>query len=152
MLMRFMRFPGGKSRALTLSYDDGVIQDIRLIEILKKHGIKCTFNINSGLFPPEEKVFPEGTTHRRLKQSEVLQVYDSELCEVACHSYSHPFLAKCDPAMVTNEVLEDRKALEALFGHPVQGMAYPQGSYSDMVVQVLENCGIRYCRTVVSTE
>ena len=36
----FMRFPGGKSKALTLSYDDGVAQDIRLIEIMKKHGLK----------------------------------------------------------------------------------------------------------------
>lgn len=27
----FMRFPGGKKKALTLSYDDGVEQDIHLI-------------------------------------------------------------------------------------------------------------------------
>ena len=44
----FMRFPGGKSKALTLSYDDGVRQDRRLIEIMKKNGLKGTFNISSG--------------------------------------------------------------------------------------------------------
>ena len=33
----FMRFPGGKSKDLTLSYEDGVAQDICLIEIMKKH-------------------------------------------------------------------------------------------------------------------
>ena len=30
----FMRFPEGKSKALTLSYDDGVEQDKRLIQIM----------------------------------------------------------------------------------------------------------------------
>ena len=56
----FMRFPYGKSKALTLSYDDGVAQDIRLIEIMKKHGLKGTFNINSGMYAPEGTANPEG--------------------------------------------------------------------------------------------
>ena len=29
----FLRFPGGKKKALTLSYDDGKEQDIRLVSI-----------------------------------------------------------------------------------------------------------------------
>lgn len=45
-----MRFPGFKYKALTLSYDDDVIFDKKLMEILDKHGLKCTFNLNSGLF------------------------------------------------------------------------------------------------------
>ncbi len=44
-----MRFPEGKSKALTLSYDDGVEQDKRLVSLMAEHGIKGTFNINSGL-------------------------------------------------------------------------------------------------------
>ena len=52
----FMRFPEGRDRALTLSYDDGVEQDIRLIDILDKHGIKATFNLNSGRYAEEGKV------------------------------------------------------------------------------------------------
>ena len=46
-----MRFPDGKAKALTLSYDDGVEQDEHLLEIVLKHGLKGTFNINSGCFP-----------------------------------------------------------------------------------------------------
>lgn len=151
MISRFLRFPGGKSRALTLSYDDGVIQDLRLVEILKKHGIKCTFNINAGLFPPEDYDFPEGQG-RRMKASEVLKAYPEELFEVACHGYTHPWLDQCDAANCAAEVLEDRRALEAMFGRPIQGMAYPMGTFTDQTVEILKNCGIRYCRTVVSTE
>ena len=39
----------GKNKAITFSYDDGVTQDRRLIEILNRYGLKATFNINSGL-------------------------------------------------------------------------------------------------------
>ena len=45
--MYVMRFPGGKSKALTLSYDDGCQSDRKMIEILDRYGIKATFNLNS---------------------------------------------------------------------------------------------------------
>ena len=45
-----MRFPGGLAKAVTLSYDDGVFEDIRLVDIMKGKGLKGTFNINGGLF------------------------------------------------------------------------------------------------------
>lgn len=44
----FLRFPEGKFKAVTLSYDDGVHADIRFAGILDKYGMKGTFNINSG--------------------------------------------------------------------------------------------------------
>ena len=48
MIHRYLRFPGGKGKALTFSYDDGVEEDIRLIEIFRKNGMRGTFNLNSG--------------------------------------------------------------------------------------------------------
>jgi hypothetical protein len=50
MVNIFLRFPGGKAKSLTLSYDDGVEQDIRLVDIMNRYGLKGTFNINSGLY------------------------------------------------------------------------------------------------------
>ena len=41
-----MLFPNAKQKALTLSYDDGVQQDIRFIEILDKYGIKCLLSLS----------------------------------------------------------------------------------------------------------
>ena len=40
-----MRLKDGKTKVLTLSYDDGVVQDIRLVEIMDKYGIKIDDNI-----------------------------------------------------------------------------------------------------------
>ena len=33
-------FPGGRKKAFTLSSDDGITQDIRLTELMRKYGIK----------------------------------------------------------------------------------------------------------------
>ena len=63
-----MRFPGGTPRALTLSYDDGVQQDLRLIELMNATGLRATFNLNSGCFSPEGTVSPQGQIHRRFAQ------------------------------------------------------------------------------------
>ena len=148
----YMRFPGGKPKALTLSYDDGVHQDIRLMEIMDRHGLKGTFNINSGLFAPEGTVYPEGQIHRRLTKSEATALYANSGHEVAVHGYLHPFLDQLPQALATYDVLRDREALEEQFGRIIRGMAYPQGTFSDAVVESLRACGIAYARTTVATE
>jgi peptidoglycan/xylan/chitin deacetylase (PgdA/CDA1 family) len=148
----FMRFPGHKAKALTLSYDDGVEQDIRLISILKKHGIKCTFNINSGIFSPEGTIFPEGQIHRRLSEKAVVDLYKDSGHEVAVHGLTHPFLEQLPSNIASYEITQDRRNLEKLFGTIIRGMAYPFGTFSDEVVAVLKACGIVYSRTVMDTE
>ena len=148
----FMRFPGGKAKALTLSYDDGVQQDIRLISILNQHGLKATFNINSGLYAPEGTQYPKGQIHRRMTEKEAVALYSGSGHEVAVHALTHPFLEQLPTNIALNEILEDRKNLENLFGTIVRGMAYPFGTYSDEVVNMVKAAGIVYSRTVHSTE
>lgn len=146
-----MKFPNGLERAVTLSYDDGVQQDRRFMEIIDRHGLKCTFNINSGEFAPEGKVYPEGTIHRRMSKSECLELYKNSGHEVAVHALTHPRLELMTQPAVTYEIVEDRKNLEQLFGGVIRGMAYPFGTYNDMVVDTLKTCGIAYARTTKLT-
>ena len=148
----FMRFPGGVRKALTLSYDDGVEQDIHFVDIINKHGLKCTFNINGGSFAPEGKVFKEGTIHRRMTKNACIELYKNSGHEVAVHGYTHPWLEKLSPAGVAYEIIKDREELEDAFGCIIRGMAYPYGTYNDDVVRVLADCGIVYSRTTKSTE
>lgn len=68
----FMRFPEGKAKAFTLSYDDGVDLDERLVALFDRHSLKATFNINSGLYADEDATYPEGEYFRRLPRSRVL--------------------------------------------------------------------------------
>jgi len=146
-----MRFPGGLKKALTLSYDDGVEQDIELIDILKQHGIKATFNINSGCFPPEGCVHPKGQIHRRMPLSRAKALYGGSRHEVAVHGVTHAHLPDMPVAAMTREILCDRENLEREFGGIIRGMAYSFGTFNDTAVQVLRDCGIAYSRTVRST-
>lgn len=148
----FMRYPGGRVKALTLSYDDGVEQDIRLIEIMKANGLKGTFNINSELYAPEGHIWPKGTIHRRMTKSQLLNTYLPNGMEVAVHTATHPRLDSLPINLCTSEILRDRENLERDFGVIVRGGAYPHGACNDQVVESMRQCGIAYARTTVSTE
>ncbi|MBO5240892.1 MAG: polysaccharide deacetylase family protein [Clostridia bacterium] len=145
MKYNFLRFPNFKRKAVTLSYDDGVVFDRKLIEIMDKYGLKGTFNINSGLFGKE----PGG---RRMTREEAYELYANSPHEVAVHGFCHLSLAEVDRGIATYDVIEDRKELEEMFGRVIKGMAYANGSVDDKVVETLKACGISYSRTVVSTE
>lgn len=147
----FVRFPGGKAKALTLSYDDGVQQDIRLMEIMRSNGLKGTFNINSSLYSQEEAVFPEGQAFRRMTLSQRKALYTQSGMEVAMHTLTHPFLDRLPANLCTYEVIQDRINLEREYDCIVRGFAYPYGTYNDTVVDVLKNCGVLYARTTEST-
>ena len=144
-----MKFPEGRSKALTLSYDDGVIHDIPMVEILDRYGIKCTFNVNSGRFSLGETDRPE--TNKKLTLEGARDLYVPSPHEIAVHTLTHPSLSKLRADEIVCEVMEDRKKIEQEFGRIARGMAYPYGHYSDRVLSVLETCGIVYSRTVKST-
>jgi peptidoglycan/xylan/chitin deacetylase (PgdA/CDA1 family) len=138
-------FPEGKFKVLTLSYDDGKIPDKRLLSIFNEYELKGTFNINSGM---EDQAFNE-PYNERIPLSEVKELYKGH--EIACHTLLHPTIARCPKEQIILQVIEDRRKLEETVGYTVRGMAYPNGSYSDEVVDALKACGIRHARTVRST-
>ena len=146
MAQRFMWFKDGKQRALTLSYDDGVHQDKRLIEILDKYGLKGTFNLNSGRI--EEATLNQKSASRVMPESEVKKLFKNSPHEVAVHGYKHYFWNEIPTSQVIEEVIKDRTKLEELFGKRIVGGAYPFGNISvtEDVVETLKYCGIKYCR------
>ena len=52
-LMITRLYPNGKRKAFVLTYDDGVLQDVRLVLLLNRYGLKGTFNLNSLLMERE---------------------------------------------------------------------------------------------------
>jgi len=136
-------------KVLTFSYDDGVQYDERLMEIFLRYGMRCTWNLNSGLME-EEKGWQSGAAWiHRMKPERMAKLYRDH--EIATHMVTHPDPTKLNNEELRREILDDVKALETLFKRPVVGMAYPFGRYNDQVVEVVRECGIRYSRTVQST-
>lgn len=144
----------GKMKAVTFSYDDAVTQDIRLIDIFNKYGLKATFNINSELLGLENSLVREGQTvnHTKIHRDQVREIYLGH--EVAAHTLTHPLLTQLDESEIIRQVEVDRKNLEAIVGYDVVGMAYPGGGVNnnDYVANVIRNhTGIQYARTTTST-
>ena len=140
----FLRFPQFKDKAVTLSYDDGMTFDEKLISIIDKYGLKCTFNINSGLFADSEG-------KRRLTKENAYKLYANSNHEVAIHGVNHLSLTAVSREVGTADVINDRVNLEKMFNRVVKGMAYANGAYNDEVVDMLKCCGIKYARTCVAT-
>lgn len=147
-----MLFKDGMKKALTFSYDDGTVHDRRFVDLMNTYGMRGTFNLNSGLFGRKEQAVINGidTDFSRIDAEEVKTLFEGH--EISAHAVNHPSLTELPMAVAREEVAEDRKNLEALAGYPVTGFAYPYGTYNDKVEEVLAQCGIKYARTVVSTE
>jgi len=139
-VIKYNMFPGGKHYCLTMSYDDGRDYDIRLAQIFRENGIVGTFHLNSIRFDGR----PGG-----VKATEVKEVYEGD--EVSSHMVTHPFPNDIPDISVLEEIIEDRKALEAACGYVVRGMSYPQGNYCDRVINLARTAGMEYARTARST-
>ena len=142
----------GKKKAITFSYDDGVTQDVRLIELFNKYGMKATFNLNSELLGRDGALVRDGReiTHIKNKPEDVRKIYEGH--EVAVHTLTHPFLPDIeDDREIIRQVEEDRKNLSALVGYEVVGMAYPCGGKNndDRTARIIrESTGVKYARAL----
>lgn len=142
-----------KKKAITFSYDDGVVQDIRLIELLNKYGLKCTFNLNSELLSKKGMLIREGKriAHYKIHTEDVKHIYEGH--EVAVHTLTHPNLTQCDDKEIIRQVEADRLNLSELVKYEVVGMAYPCGGVNndDRVAGIIKkNTGVKYSRTITT--
>ncbi len=145
MRYRFLRFPNGKEKALTLSYDDGVLFDTRLIEIADKYGIKVTLNINSDWMGNPGRL-----------SADELKALVAGGHEIATHGARHIANGNVSAVDGIRDVLECRQRLENAFDTIIRGMAYPDCGIRWMVGGVskpeiknyLKSLGIAYSRAL----
>lgn len=141
----FMRYPEGKAKAVTLSYDDGIPQDIKLSKILTEHGMKCTFNLNS-----------EFGRKNGLTKEEVEEHILSKGHEIAIHGYNHRMPGALRPIEGIRDILDCRIELEKKYGRIIRGMAYPDAGVNffintssyDKVKNYLTELDIAYARAL----
>ena len=141
----------GKNKAVTFSYDDGMVQDIKLIELMNQYGIKATFNINSErLGAPALHEYKDHTICRyRIRREDIRKIYEGH--ELAVHTLTHPRLTTLEEQEVIYQVEQDRLNLSELAGYEVVGMAYPCGGVNndDRVAEIIrKHTGVKYSRTI----
>ena len=125
-----------------LSFDDGTIYDRRFVELLNKHGIRGTFNLNSGL---EDFVwlYEDKFPIRRQKLSEIGGLYHGH--EIASHSLHHHWLNTLTPPQISREIGEDCEMLKKTFGLEEIGFGVPFTACSEREIKIIRKF-VRYIR------
>ena len=141
----FLRYPEGKAKAVTFSYDDGVKEDKRLAEIFDKYGMKATFNFNCDSLRPS-----------LYTNEEINEIFLSKGHEIAVHGANHR--ANCTTRAIEGiyEVLNCRLELEEKCGRIIRGMAYPDVGITrtttftsyESIKNYLQELDIAYSRTL----
>lgn len=144
----------GKMKAVTFSYDDGVSQDLRMIDLFNKYGLRATFNLNSSGFGAVNS-FRYGENNDRVYYRHVVHAEDVKYIyrghEVAAHTVHHPDLTTISEEEIITEVNDDIEALSALVGYDTTGFAYPCRTPDDRVIEIVKNkTRARFARTTGS--
>lgn len=144
MQYSYLRFPEGKFKAATFSYDDGNVCDLRLADVFTSYGLKCTFNLN------------RSSVTTRLTPDQVREHILSKGHEVAVHGNFHRAPGGVRAIEGIRDVLDCRLLLEQNFDTIIKGMAYPDygitkfhngASYSD-IKSYLKQLDISYSRSL----
>lgn len=135
------KLPGRK--IIVLSFDDGTVYDRHFVELLNKHGIPGTFNLNSGL---SDFVWHFGDHPIcRLDLEENRTLYEGH--EVACHSVHHPYLTSLTREQLIWQVEEDRRRLSEIFGREELGFGVPFDQCTEREIEIIRaDTGVKYIR------
>jgi len=145
-------YPDGNSKALIMSYDDGLVEDVRLIKLFDDHKIIGTFNLNSGLLGttklwPQENAAPVLTQY--VPKDSLLQIYKNH--EIAAHSATHKDFKNLSDREIIEEVTLDIDMLNKLTKRKIVSMAYPFGNSNPHIAALISNAGLTNARTVSDT-
>ena len=124
-----------KTAVLSLSIDDGHPLDMRMAELLARHGVPGSFHVpvrNS-----EGQAVLSRAALRELSQN----------FEIGSHTLDHRFLAHLDLHEALRQITEGKRVLQDLLGKVVQGFCYPGGKYRALHCRMVEAAGFRYART-----
>ncbi|MBP9058901.1 MAG: polysaccharide deacetylase family protein [Rhodoferax sp.] len=118
------------------SWDDGHPLDLRVGEMLSKHGLTGTFFV-----PLENR---EG-----LPVMTALQMRELDQChEIGSHTRTHCYLLRCSRSEARSEIETGKQQLEEMLGHRVDGFCYPGGEFDSDVTELVKAAGFSYARTV----
>ncbi len=141
----FMRYPEGRAKAVTFSYDDGKEQDRRLASLFNKYGMKATFNLNGMQLRLND-----------FTKADIQEIYLSKGHEIAIHGLNHRANGNLRPIEGIRDVLDCRLELEERCDRIIRGMAYPDtgitlmGNFTtyEKIKNYLSELDIAYARTL----
>lgn len=132
-----------------MSYDDGLIQDIRLVQLFNQNKIVGTFNLNSAYLGATRNWFGDSVFQKYIPKDSLLIVYKNH--EIAAHGAFHKDFTNISDAEILNEVNSDISVLTKITNREIKSLAYPFGNTNEYVMKVLSTTQITNARTVNDT-
>lgn len=133
-------------KAVTFSFDDGNVSDKRLVELFNKYNLKCSFNLNSGLYDKnDEWMYKDKFLVKKLTPLDTELYKGHEICT---HGLLHKAPTSLSDEELYHEFSDDIENLSGAFEAEIVGAAYAYGNYDDRTVELLKKLGIKYSRTV----
>ena len=123
---------------VTTSWDDGHPADLRLADLLAKHGALGTFyipNLNA-----------EGRPVMRRAEISLI----GQHLEVGGHTRDHVSLTGLAPDVASRQIIANKQWLEDLLGRELVCFAYVRGHHNRTVRRLVRDAGFRYARTVTN--
>jgi hypothetical protein len=122
----------------TCSIDDAHPADLRVAELLEKHGLPGTF------------YFPINNSEGAPVLSCAAMREIAQHFEIGSHTLDHRFLTSLDDAAALRQITLGKAALEDRLGGPVRGFCYPGGRYRRRHVDMVRAAGFDYARTTLN--
>ena len=124
-----------KQGVFSLSVDDGHPQDMRMAELLLRHGLRATFYI-----PLRNSEGPPVLAPPTMREL-------SNHFEIGAHTLEHRYLTRLSIHDALMQIHDGKAALQDLLGKKVDGFCYPGGKYTALHSKMVQSAGFRYART-----
>ncbi|MGE5611352.1 MAG: polysaccharide deacetylase family protein [Bacillota bacterium] len=123
-----------QAACITTSWDDGHPLDLRVAELLTKHGLQGTFYV------------PRVSERSTLAAAQIRQLSSS--FELGAHTLHHVDLTRAQDATATAEIVKSKPWLEDVTGQPCVMFCPPLGRYEQRHMPIVRAAGYLGMRTV----
>jgi len=153
-------------RSLIITFDDGHKGNFQLLPQIKKYNIPVTIFLCSQIIDTKRhywfknKNITDKEALKKIRNKERLEIMkrwgfdESENCkerqalslkeinemrkyvDFQSHTRFHPCITKCSPKRSKDEIIGSKKDIESMIGKEITSIAYPNGDYSDEIIEI----------------
>lgn len=123
-----------KTLTITTSWDDGHPLDLRIAELLAKHGLRGTFYV------------PLENTRPTLSPAQIREL-GSEF-EIGAHTVHHVILTTLSNDAARAEIKKSKKRIEEITSEPCPVFCFPSGRFAAAHLHMLTEAGFTAARSV----
>lgn len=126
-------------RPVAITFDDGYLDTPEAIDRLREVGLRATLYVTTGAVGQGDAI--------SIPQLGALAQMRS-IVELGAHTVNHPRLDELSQARARREIVESKRALEAVTGQRIETFAYPHGAYDQRTRVLVSEAGFRSAAAV----